>query len=963
MREQEAPDIAALRPWLLVDGPDEAGEWAGYCPLHDDSNASASFNFDKYVWRCFAGCEDGSIGELLHKLEEGGDNAGEITVMGDRGGFTANVVDINSAKRKRRGSVALPSLASVMGWHSALLSSSELLRDLAVRRGLNRSTVEDMTIGWDSTEEAYTIPFQGEDGSLVNVKWYRIDQGQHEKKMWGVSGHNERRLYPGPPDEMDDEVLLCEGEMDTLLARQYGFNAITGSGGVKSWRKEWTPLFLGKSVYVCYDRDSSGAIGEEKVVKGLKGVAKEVRLVELPYERKPDDNHGKDLTDFWHEYGNDLFATELKELMTRAKLAAGKQEVDDGILDIGILDSMNVKLVGQRLRMRSQVVARTGDTRSYPKKMSVECYQDKGDKCSFCPMSMGIGSASDKGLKAAVEVAPDDPMILELLEPGRDVVKNALVREMNTRCKDVVVEVEEYENLQVLGVRKAVDEDEESDQREDLTSVRKVLVTPEFTTMPNRTVSLTGKVVPNERTKVNEYLAWEVEDTETSLDKFRMTPEMNKRLRVFQPSRGQKPLEKCAEIARDLAGNVTGIIGRGDLHVALDLVWHSVLRFRLDDKLLRKGWLEMMVAGDTRTGKSEAAARLAQHYHAGRVVSAETATRAGLLGGSQRVNDEWTVTWGIVPLSDRRLVVIDEVSGLSHDDIGQMSSVRSSGVAEVRQIQSDSVPARTRLVWMGNPRSGLSMRESGDAIDVIQDLLGAPEDIARLDFAMAVRSDDVSMAEINRHDRPKPEHLYTRDLCHDLVMWAWSRQPHQVQWQRGAEREVYQQAVRMAERYTEQPPLIQGANAREKIARMAVALAARTFSTDDGTNVLVTRRHVRDIVRFLDHLYSKPAFGYRDRSKQSKEREQLAKKNIDLVTNDLYGDPSFERFLQDIQGVSFAPDQLGIDLNLDQSEVRAKVSKYREFGMLVAHTLNGRTTYRMAPELIDLLRTLREEDR
>jgi hypothetical protein len=91
---------------------------------------------------------------------------------------------------------------------------------------------------------------------------------------------------------------------------------------------------------------------------------------------------------------------------------------------------------------------------------------------------------------------------------------------------------------------------------------------------------------------------------------------------------------------------------------------------------MSRGWMELLVVGDTRTGKSEAATRLTQFYGAGEVVSCESASFAGILGGLQQfgANKEWAVTWGAIPINDRRLVVLDEISGLSPEDIGAMSS-------------------------------------------------------------------------------------------------------------------------------------------------------------------------------------------------------------------------------------------------------------------------------------------------
>jgi hypothetical protein len=291
-----------------------------------------------------------------------------------------------------------------------------------------------------------------------------------------------------------------------------------------------------------------------------------------------------------------------------------------------------------------------------------------------------------------------------------------------------------------------------------------------------------------------------------------------------------------------------------------------------------------------------------------------------------------------------------------------MSSVRSSGVAELHKITGDSVPARTRLVWLGNPRSGKPMQELGDAVNVVEDLLGSPEDIARLDFAMCAMSGDVEFSDINQPNRTSPEHIYTTDLCHDLVMWSWSRKPHHVRWASGTEREIYNQSMRMSKKYTESPPLIQGANVREKIARMAVALAARTFSTDDGESLIVDKSHVRDIVRFIDHLYGNEAFGYRDRSQQSNERRDRAESMSLETYNDIVSDPDLERFLRDLTNVSFQPEQMEREMNLKREEVNAKISKYRRWGMMMPdRDVSGRIKYSLAPELIKLLRGLRKE--
>ena len=103
---------------------------------------------------------------------------------------------------------------------------------------------------------------------------------------------------------------------------------------------------------------------------------------------------------------------------------------------------------------------------------------------------------------------------------------------------------------------------------------------------------------------------------------------------------------KFDEIHNDLEANVTRIYQRRDLLTAVDLVYHSVLQFKFQGVLVKKGWLECLVIGDTRCGKSETLERIAEHYMAGEVVTGENVSFAGLVGGLQQSQKVWSITWG-----------------------------------------------------------------------------------------------------------------------------------------------------------------------------------------------------------------------------------------------------------------------------------------------------------------------------
>jgi hypothetical protein len=73
----------------------------------------------------------------------------------------------------------------------------------------------------------------------------------------------------------------------------------------------------------------------------------------------------------------------------------------------------------------------------------------------------------------------------------------------------------------------------------------------------------------------------------------------------------------------------------------------------------------------------------------------------------------------------------------------------------------------------------------------------------------------------------------------------------------------------MGNRYQPDPPLVQVENIRMKLARLAVAFAARTFSTNrTGEYVVVRPEHVVAAVEFIDWIYGTETMGYLRKSRR-----------------------------------------------------------------------------------------------
>jgi hypothetical protein len=194
-------------------------------------------------------------------------------------------------ERPRVGAVALPSEATVLGWSSALQTKPSVLRHLRIKRGLTAATLGNYRIGWDSASNTVTIPAYAH-GVLVNVRRYRIDG--RSPKMRGLAGAGSQ-LYPDPVViKAAPYVLLCEGEWDTLLARQHDFPAFTGTAGANTWRDEWSEHLRRRNVVVAYDCDDAGRRGAARVAEQLnRAGARRVVVVDLGL------GEGEDITDWF----------------------------------------------------------------------------------------------------------------------------------------------------------------------------------------------------------------------------------------------------------------------------------------------------------------------------------------------------------------------------------------------------------------------------------------------------------------------------------------------------------------------------------------------------------------------------------------------------------------------------------------------------------------------------------------
>lgn len=115
------------------------------------------------------------------------------------------------------------------------------------------------------------------------------------------------------------------------------------------------------------------------------------------------------------------------------------------------------------------------------------------------------------------------------------------------------------------------------------------------------------------------------EDAVSDVENFVITEEVKASLIKFK----QSSVDDLFKRFKGFAGNF--IVK--NLFLATDLTFHSVLRFRYHDKIVR-GVIYASIIGESRTGKSEAVQNAIRQYRMGKITNAKLATLVALIGGS-----------------------------------------------------------------------------------------------------------------------------------------------------------------------------------------------------------------------------------------------------------------------------------------------------------------------------------------
>jgi len=173
----------------------------------------------------------------------------------------------------------------------AVIPLSEKIRGyLGQKRKLSDSTVEAFNVEQDTVNGQTAIYFPYiTDGALTHYKQMLFDRNTGKKTFRASKGTKPVLFgWQALPNERLSSIIICEGEIDAMSYREYGFNALStpfggGEAGKQNWiNYEYERLTQFEEIFLSMDQDEVGQAANKDIIERL-GVDR-CRVVKLPHK-------------------------------------------------------------------------------------------------------------------------------------------------------------------------------------------------------------------------------------------------------------------------------------------------------------------------------------------------------------------------------------------------------------------------------------------------------------------------------------------------------------------------------------------------------------------------------------------------------------------------------------------------------------------------------------------------------
>ena len=672
----------------------------------------------------------------------------------------------------------------------------------------------------------------------------------------------------------DKYTLICAGEKDMAIARTHGFKAITITGGENALPKT-LELFRDRKIAICYDNDDAGLHGAKRLANKLLEYTTDIKIVTNFHEICKEK--GEDITDFFVKYGKTR--EDLINYINNTPMYVPTEE--DHNLVYPMMDLLNAsqpKNLNKLVRSNIQVVAISDTTFATPKTVMGEKTRASAD-----------GGVLPQGTIRDWELRDDNVQdVLHLIDNGfrEDQINKNLHTLLRIPIKEKDIKLQILEKATVFKVY-VTDMYETSTQS--VQPMEYVAYAIGCRLESGQKYTVTHKIVPHPY-KGNQLvmLITNAVQANDSVSNFTLTEEVKSNLDVIRNLPGS--VEDKVNLITEKVKGLIGYNGNNTLIQAIDLSYHTVLQYNFGNFQNVRGYLDTIIVGESRVGKSSTAEALRKTYGLGMFTSlaGNSATIPGLIGGSNKTAGGYQTRAGIIPQNHRGLIIFEEFGKSNNDIVKELTDIRSSNEVRITRVSgSISMPALVRMIALTNVKNTngniKSIASYPNGISIITELVASAEDIARYDMIVILA--DTGQAQINPFW--EPDTPFDEETYRTRVRWVWSRTPDQVVINKDVVLYIIDKANELNDDY-ECHIKIFGTEAWKKVSRLAIAVAGYLVSTDDTyENLIVKKEHVDFAVNYLRKIYDNPNFKLREYVEQEKRYTTIDEDGV-AALQDLY---------------------------------------------------------------------------
>lgn len=750
---------------------------------------------------------------------------------------------------------------------------SETTKQKALSLGISEEVIKELKIKTPEFEDGVlAFPVFMFD-HLIDVRRYNPGGNPKVQSRMGCPNGLILPFNEWKETDKNRTTLLCAGEKDMAVARSHGFNAITLTGGEQCLPIQPT-YFKDRIVAIVYDNDEAGKSGAYKVANAIYKYTPYVKVVTNFHECLENK---EDITDFftkYHKTREDLIA-----YIEQTPFYEGKSIARKNYPIMDLLQASQPQNIGKMVRSNVQVVAVSEATFTCPSHIYAEKIADPKESDMMLRGDFREWILDEDTVQDTLHMFDNNfkedaikrnyKKVLHIMDKEKSI--HFTIQDRVTMFKCFLTDL--YETADATSVQPMEYTAYSIDNK--LESGQKYLITYKLVPHPYKGQQLV-------------MLIMDAEQANDSVTDFELTDQVKSSLNVIQNLEGD--LSSKIDNLTEKTKGLLGYNGINTLIQSVDFAFNTPLQFNFHNNQHIRAYLDTIIVGESRTGKSSTADTLRRLYGLGTFTSlaGNSATIPGLIGGSNKTATGFQTRAGIIPQNHKGLVIFEEFGKSNNSIITELTDIRSSNEVRITRVAGTiTLPAMVRMVALTNPKNKdgniRSIASYPNGIAVLTDLVETAEDIARYDLIVILP--DRGNAQIDPFWTP--EEPLDEQVYRDRIRWIWSRTAEQIIIDRDTELYIIETANKLNSVY-EGHIKIFGTEAWKKISRLSIAIAGYVCSTDDSyENIIVQKEHVDYAANFLIKLYDNPTFKLKEYVNYEKQYSEIDDEGI-AALQDIY---------------------------------------------------------------------------